>query len=111
VEFLSAAERGGRVDACVHAARLNYYEKGIRHLLQGETPLAGLWPLIHSWTLAAGVLFEPHGGGWIEACNRLGLLGKPLEDKVAGLDRFLDDIEARLDEVAQANGLDTSTSI
>jgi hypothetical protein len=41
----------------------------------------------------------------------LGLLGQPLEDKVAGLDLFLDDIEARLDEVARANGLDTSTSI
>jgi hypothetical protein len=63
VEFLSAAERGGRVDARVHAARLNYYEKAIRHLLQGETPLAGLWPLIHTWTLAAAVLFEPHGAG------------------------------------------------
>jgi hypothetical protein len=111
VEFLSAAERGGRVDASVHAARLNYYEKGIRQLLEGETPLAGLWPLIHSWTLAAGALFEPHGGGWVEACNRLGLLGQPLEDKVASLDRFLDEIEARLDEIAQANGLDTSTSI
>jgi hypothetical protein len=34
-----------------------------------------------------------------------------LEDKVAALDAFLDETEARLDEVAQANGLDTSTSI
>jgi hypothetical protein len=111
VEFLAAAERGGRVDARVHAARLNYYEKGIRHMLQDETPLTALWPLIHTWTLAAGVLFEPHGGGWIEACNRLGLLGQPLEDKVAALDNFLDEIEARLDEVAEANGLETSTTI
>jgi len=111
VEFLSAAERGGRVDARIHVARLNYYENAIRHMLQGETPLAGLWPLIQTWTLAAGVLFEPHGGGWIEACTRLGLLGQPLEDKVAALDAFLDETEARLDEVAQANGLETSTSI
>jgi hypothetical protein len=111
IEFLSAAERGGRVDARVHAARLNYYEKAIRHMLEGETPLSGLWPLISTWTLAAGVLFEPHGGGWVEACNRLGLLGQPLEEKVAALDGFLDEIEARLDEVAQSHGLETSTSI
>ncbi len=111
VEFLAAAERGGRVDARVHPGRLNYYEKAILHMLQGQTPLSGLWPLIFTWTLAAGVLFEPHGGGWVEACNQLGLLGQPLEDKIAALDGFLDDIEARLDEVAQANGLETSTSI
>jgi hypothetical protein len=111
VEFLAAAERGGRVDARVHAARLNYYEKGIRSLLEGETPMAGLWPLIHTWTLAAGALFEPFGKGWIEASTRLGLLGTGLEEKAAGLDRFLDDLEARLDEVARSNGLETSTSI
>jgi hypothetical protein len=111
VEFLAAAERGGRVDARVHAARLNYYEKAIRQMQHSETPLTGLWPLIQTWTLAAGVLFEPHGGGWVDACHRLGLLGQPLEQKVAALDQFLDEIEARLDEVAELNGLETSTSI
>jgi hypothetical protein len=90
---------------------LNYYEKAIRALLQGETPLAGLWPLIHTWTLAATVLYEPLGASWTEACHQLGLLGRPLEEKIAGLDRYLDDIEARLDEIAVANGLETSTSI
>jgi len=109
-EFLAAAERG-KVDARIHAARLNYYEKAIRALLQGETPLAGLWPLIHTWTLAATVLYEPLGASWTEACHRLGLLGKPLIEKIAGLDKYLDDIEARLDEIAVANGLETSTSI
>ena len=109
-EFLAATERG-RVDARVHATRLNYYEKGIRALLEGETPLAGLWPMIQTWTLCAAVLFEPFGAGWIAACQRLGLLGAPLEAKIASLDQFLDDIEARLDEVAAANGLETSTSI
>jgi hypothetical protein len=40
----------------------------------------------------------------------LGLLGDALPDKVSGLDKYLDEIEARLDEVAAANGLETSTS-
>jgi hypothetical protein len=109
-EFLAATQRG-KVDARIHAARLNYYEKGFRALLEGETPLAALWPLIHTWTMAAIVLFEPLGASWTEACHHLGLLGEPLAEKIAGLDNFLDDIEARLDEVAAANGLETSTSI
>ena len=109
-EFLAAAERG-KVDARIHAARFNYYEKGIRALLHGETPLAGLWPLIHTWTLAATVLFAPLGASWTEACHQLGLLGPALEEKITGLDKYLDDIEARLDEIASANGLETSTSI
>lgn len=109
-EFLAATERG-RVDARVHAARLNYYEKGIRALLEGETPLAGLWPLINTWTLAASVLFEPLGAGCTEACHQLGLLGEPFGEKIADLDSYLDEIELRLDELAAANGLETSTSI
>jgi len=111
LEFMAAAERGGRVDASVHPARLHYYEKAFETLLSSETPLTALWPLIHTWTLAAGALFEPLGQGWIEACTRLGLLGDALQAKAERLDQFLDDIEARLDEIAQANGLETSTSI
>ena len=110
IEFLAATERG-KVDASVHAARLNYYEKGIRALLEGETPLAGLWPLIHTWTLAASVLYAPLGASWVDACNQLGLLGERLDEKLSGLDKYLDEIEVRLDEVAEANGLETSTSI
>ncbi|MFH1184929.1 MAG: hypothetical protein V1755_07805 [Chloroflexota bacterium] len=110
IEFLAAAERG-KVAARIHAARLNYYEKGVRALLHGETPLAGLWPLIHTWTLAATVLFEPMGASWTEACHQLGLLGAPLGEKITGLDKHLDEIEVRLDEIAAANGLETSTSI
>lgn len=108
-EFLAGAQRG-KVDGRIHAARLNYYEKGIRALLHGETPLAGLWPLIHTWTLAAVVLFEPFGEGWLGASHQLGLLGESLPEKISGLDKYLDEIEARLDEVAAANGLETSTS-
>ena len=66
--------------------------------------------MIHTWTLAASVLFEPLGEAWLEAAQQLGLLGDALHDKVSGLDKYLDEIEARLDEVAAANGLETSTS-
>ena len=115
--FLAAAEiarqpeGAAKVDHRIHAARLNYYEKGIQALLSGETPLTGLWPLIHSWTLAANILNSEQAKAWSDACGQLGLLGAEFGERVAGLDQFLDEIEVRLDEVAAANGLELSTSI
>jgi hypothetical protein len=108
--FLAAAG-SGKADSPIHASRLNYYEKGMRALLEGETPLGALWPLIHTWTLAIAVLDDPLHGAWGDACRQLGLLGAPLAERITGLDNYLDDIEVRLDEIAAANGLETSTSI
>jgi hypothetical protein len=108
--FLAAAE-AGKVDVRIHAARLNYYEKAIRSLLEGDTPLGGLWPLVLTWTLAVGVLDEAMQGLWSDACRQLGLIGPSLNERVAGLDKYIDDVEIRLDEIAAANGLETSTSI
>ncbi len=108
--FLAAAERAN-VDVRINIARLNYYEKAVGALLAGETPLAGLWPLILTWTLAVSVLDEPLGVFWSDACHQLGLLGPPLEQRVADLDKYLDDIEVCLDEVAAANGLETSAGL
>jgi hypothetical protein len=108
--FLAAAENI-KVDPRIHAARLNYYEKAIRSLLEGDTPLGGLWPLILTWTLAVNVLDESMRTFWSEACHQLGVLGPSLNERVAGLDKYLDDVEIRLDEIAVANGLETSTSL
>ena len=67
--FLAASERAN-VDQRIHAARLNYYEKAIRALLEGDTPLAGLWPLTLTWTLAASVLENFQlGSGAMPAVN------------------------------------------
>jgi hypothetical protein len=110
VDFLAAAENV-KVDARIHAARLNYYEKAIQALLATETPLTSLWPLLTTWSLSVSVLDESRHGPWREACHSLGLLGATLNERVAGLDKFLDDIEIRLDDIARANGLETSTSI
>jgi hypothetical protein len=108
--FLTAAE-SSRVDPSIHAARLNYYEKAIESLLSGESPLAALWPLLHTWTLAVNVLDERRIQPWQAACQKLGLFGSAFEESEATLDKYLDDIEIRLDEIATANGLETSTSV
>lgn len=109
-DFLAAAQ-DAKVDLSIHPARLNYYQKGIQALLEGETPLTALWPLIHTWTLAAQVSDLGQSGSWAPACQRLGLLGADFERRVADLDGFLDQIELRLDEIATAAGVETSTGV
>jgi hypothetical protein len=91
----------------IHSARINYYEKAIKAMLEGETPLAALWPLLHTWTLAAEVLEGDHLKFWQNAVSDLGLLGAGFTERVEGLDHFIDDIEITLDELARENGLDS----
>ncbi len=108
--FLAAAVIA-KVDSRIHPHRLNYYEKAIEAMLSGETPLAALWPLLTTWTLSVGVLDEPLRQSWTGAVRQLGLLGATLSERVSDLDKYLDDIEIRLDDIAAANGLETSTSL
>ena len=109
-DFLAAAQ-DPKVDLNIHSARLNYYEKGIQALLEGDAPLTALWPLIHSWTLASLVLDQRSATPWQAACRRLGLLNPDLKKRHAALDAFLDQIEVRLDEIAVASGVETSNKI
>ena len=106
-----AAAENPRVEVRIHPARLNYYEKGITGLLSSATPLAALWPLLQTWTLAAEILPDHAVDAWRSACMQLGLVGTGFEERVEELDRFLDEVEALLDELAKEHGLETSTSI
>ncbi|WKZ37231.1 MAG: hypothetical protein QY332_04725 [Anaerolineales bacterium] len=94
-------------DARIHKTRLNYYEKAVKFMLEGETPLAALWPLLHTWTLSTSVLGGDHLKFWQNACNDLGLLGDGFQERVQGLDHFIDEIEIAFEEIAAANGLDS----
>lgn len=75
-----------------------------------DNPRAALWPLLQTWTLAADVLPEPALESWRSTCGQLGLTAPGFAARVEGLDRFLDDVEALLDELATQYGLETSTS-
>ena len=107
----TAASTHPDVDVRIHPARLNYYEKAIQAMLESEQPSAGIWLLVHTWTLAALVLEGEQAGIWNTAFEKLGLLGTGFEERIQGLDQYLDEIEILLDEVAAANGLESSTSI
>ena len=100
------------VDIRICSTRMNYYEKAIKAMLEGgEIPLAALWPLLHTWTLAAEVLEGDHLKFWQSAMGEFGLFGKGFGEHVEGLDRFIDDIEVIFDEIADENGLETSTAL
>ena len=106
-----AAMENSRVDLRIHPARLNYYEKAIRAMLAGENPRAALWPLLQTWTFAVDVLPEHAVSAWRSACDQLNFTAAGFEEHVNGLDQFLDEVEALLDELATEHGLETSTSI
>jgi hypothetical protein len=106
-----AATENSRVDPRIHPARVNYYEKAIRAILVSENPRAALWPLLQTWSLAVEVLPEQALEPWRSACSRLQLTAPDFEERVEGLDHYLDDVEALLDELATQYGLETSTSI
>ena len=107
--FESAME-STRVDPRIHLTRVNYYEKTIQALLESDKPIAALWPLLHTWTLAVEVLPDLAANPWREACNQLGLTAVGIEERVDALDHFLDTVEALLDELSAQHGLETSTS-
>lgn len=106
-----AAMENSRVDPRIHPARLNYYEKAIKAILAGENPRAALWPLLQTWTLAVDVLSDHAMSAWRSACEQLQLTAAGFEEHVNGLDQYLDEVEALLDELSAEHGLETSTSI
>lgn len=106
-----AASQSAKADGRIHSARLNYYEKAIKAILGGDQPTAALWPLLQTWSLSAQVLSEAEAQPWRAAFESLGLLGSGFAERVEGLDQYLDEIDILLDEIAVANGLETSNSI
>lgn len=105
------AFRTGKADARIHNARLNYYKKCFEAMLGSDNPVAMLWPFFSTWTRAALALPENEIGTWKSFSAALGFTRKGFVERIEGLDHFLDDLEILLDEIAEANGLETSTSL
>lgn len=106
-----AAFETGKAEPRIHTARLNYYKKCFEAMLGGENPTVMLWPLFNTWTHAAVALPEQETIAWGAAREKLGLARENFVERVEGLDHFLDELDILLDEIAEANGLETSTSI
>ncbi len=106
----SAASQVDGTDPRIHPARFNYYEKAIKSMLSGDTPIAALWPLIHTWVLAAASLSGDQLKLWRTAFGDLELIGSSFTQRLQDLDHFLDEIDIVLDAYAAAYGLETTTS-
>ncbi len=91
----------------LHADRLVYYRKAIEQLLKSEQPETALWPLLHTWTLAANCLSTGHLqiDQWEKAGRDLGLLGEAFADRIIALDAYLDMVEETLDKWGRENGV------
>jgi hypothetical protein len=103
-DFLEAG-KSPSADLRLHPARLAYYRQGFEALLAGEKPLSVLWPLVHTWSLAAKALPESECASWTACCQQLGLLQAGLDFRLQKLDQFLDEVEKILDNMALSNGL------
>ena len=109
--MFKAAFETGKADPRIHTARMNYYLKCFEAMLGGEDPTVMLWPLLNSWTHAAVALPAEEINPWNAAREKLGLAGESFVERVKGLDHYLDEIDILLDDIAEANGLETSTSL
>lgn len=85
--------------------RLEYYRQAFVSLLGGDFPQAILWPLMNTWTRAAIVVPPTHQAKWNAACETLGLNGSAFEQRLEGLDLFLDRVDEVLENKAAENGL------
>ncbi|MCJ7724560.1 MAG: hypothetical protein MUP03_10545 [Anaerolineales bacterium] len=99
-----AAAGSPRVDPRIHPARLGYYRKAFESMSGSENPGALLWPMLRTWTLAATVLPKEKNKAWQTACQHLSLTGEHFQERIQGLDQYLDSIEELLEGMAAAQG-------
>jgi hypothetical protein len=96
---------GNRGFASIAAPRLAYYRRAFEAMLASEFPQSILWPLVHTWTLSAAILPATERSSWKAACETLGLLGEPFNERLEGLDRFMDTVEELLENMAASQGV------
>jgi hypothetical protein len=83
----------------LHRHRKAYYRKAFGELLSGGQPLAA-WPLMRTWTQAVLHLHpgSPQREVWETTFDGIKLTGEGFEERLAGLDVYLDQV----DEVFEA---------
>jgi hypothetical protein len=102
--FVDAAGRN-HVHATIKVPRLAYYKQAFEAMLEGDSPQSVLWPLMNTWSRAAAVVPPTHQLKWQAACETLGLTGAGFNERLEGLDLFLDRVEEILENMAARNGV------
>jgi hypothetical protein len=104
ISFVEAA-RQKQVHASIAVPRLAYYKHAFDSMLTSGSPQTAVWPLLHTWTLAAAVLPPTQMEKWLAACETLGLAGEGFNERLEGLDRFLDTIDELLENWAVSHSV------
>ena len=91
----------------IDPARILYYQHAFESIIDGGNPLAVLWPMLHTWTLAAMQFPDTTDEvvAWKKAFGYLGLLDTGFDDRIESLDVYLDSVEELLDDWARTNGV------
>ncbi len=90
----------------ISTPRRNYYVKAVTALSENH-PVAAIWLLLRSWTLAVSLLpvESPYVKKWQQACNTFLQVNNSFESVWNQLDSLLDSVEETLDTFASENGL------
>lgn len=90
----------------LHQHRRAYYRRAFNELLTADYPQVVLWPLMRTWTMAARQL--PTEAlpliAWQRVCEHLRLTGDGFEERLAGLDAYLDRVEEIFEKWRQEKG-------
>lgn len=84
------------VPPALHKHRQGYYRQAFKALLDGERPEAVIWPFIRTWTEMA-LTMPSQAQSWRAVCEELGLVGPVFEQRLEGLDAYLDRVEEILE--------------
>jgi len=103
--FLAAAQSPS--DVRLHAARLIYYKHAIESQMASDLPRAALWPMLHTWALAAenGSLNEALMEKWNAVCGEAGLSAERCHERLEALDGLLDGVDEIIEQIVAENGL------
>jgi hypothetical protein len=98
---------GEAASLTVSPPRREYYLQAVAALLETDYPEAALWPMLRSWTRLVSKPGLPESvlAGWREFIQILGLQGNEFENRIQGLDAYLDRVEELLESWARAHGV------
>lgn len=105
IAFQTAAQTP--TDLRLHPARLAYYKSAIALQLKSDLPTAAVWPMLHTWALAAesGTFDADQHTAWAGVRSDMGLDADALPERLQALDTFLDRLEEILEQIALENGV------
>lgn len=84
------------VPPALHKHRQAYYRRSFEELLDSDQPETVIWPFLRTWTEMA-LTMPSQAASWRVACEEMGLVGLNFEQRMAGLDAYLDRVEEILE--------------